>query len=140
MGLFQPVADAVKVLLKEDIIPSKADKLIYWLAPIVSFFPVLLTFAVVPYGDGAALAELNIGILFVLAVTSVSSIGTFMAGWSSNNKYSLLGAMRGVAALVSYEIPLMLSTVGVVIIVRRNQPHPLRPVGGRFGTGGRASY
>jgi NADH-quinone oxidoreductase subunit H len=111
------LADALKVLLKEDIIPSKADKLIYWLAPIVSFFPVLLIFAVIPFGNGAILTDLNIGILFVLAVTSVSSIGTFMAGWSSNNKYSLLGAMRAVASLVSYEIPLMLSTIGIVIIV-----------------------
>ena len=116
-GLLQPLADALKVLLKEDIIPSKADKLIYWLAPIVSFFPVLLIFAVIPLGNGAILTDLNIGILFVLAVTSVSSIGTFMAGWSSNNKYSLLGAMRAVASLVSYEIPLMLSTIGIVIIV-----------------------
>jgi NADH-quinone oxidoreductase subunit H len=115
-GLLQPVADAVKVLLKEDIIPDKADKLIYWLAPVVAFFPVLLIFAVIPFQQGALLADLNIGILYVLAVTSVSSIGVFMAGWSSSNKYSLLGAMRDIASLVSYEIPLVLSTVGVVIV------------------------
>jgi NADH-quinone oxidoreductase subunit H len=115
-GLLQPVADAVKVLLKEDIIPDKADKLVYWLAPIVAFFPVLLIFAVVPFANGALLADLNIGILYVLAVSSLTSVGVFMAGWSSNNKYSLLGAMRNIAALVSYELPLMLSTIGVVII------------------------
>jgi NADH-quinone oxidoreductase subunit H len=115
-GLLQPVADAVKVLLKEDIIPDNADKLIYWLAPVVAFFPVLLIFAVIPFQEGALLADLNIGILYVLAVTSVSSIGVFMAGWSSSNKYSLLGAMRDIASLVSYEIPLVLSTVGVVIV------------------------
>jgi NADH-quinone oxidoreductase subunit H len=115
-GLLQPIADAVKVLLKEDIIPDKADKLVYWLAPIVAFFPVLLIFAVIPFQDGALLADLNIGILYVMAVTSISSIGVFMAGWSSSNKYSMLGAMRGVASLVSYEIPLLLSTVGVIIV------------------------
>ena len=115
-GLLQPVADAVKVLLKEDIIPDKADKPVYWLAPVVAFFPVLLIFAVIPFGDGAVLTDLNIGILFVLAVTSLSTVGVFMAGWSSSNKYSLLGAMRNVAALVSYEIPLLLSIVGVIIM------------------------
>jgi NADH-quinone oxidoreductase subunit H len=116
LGLFQPVADAIKVLLKEDIIPDKADKLVYWLAPVVAFFPVLLIFAVVPFQDGALLSDLNVGILFILAVTSVSSVGVFMAGWSSSNKYSLLGAMRDIASLVSYEIPLMLSIVGVIIV------------------------
>jgi NADH-quinone oxidoreductase subunit H len=115
-GLLQPVADAVKVLLKEDIIPDKADRLIYWLAPIVAFFPVLLIFAVVPFADGAILADLNIGMLYVLAVSSLTAVGVFMAGWSSNNKYSLLGAMRNIAALVSYELPLMISTIGIVII------------------------
>jgi NADH-quinone oxidoreductase subunit H len=116
LGLLQPVADAVKVLLKEDIIPDKADKLVYWLAPIVSFFPVLLIFAVIPFQNGAILVDLNIGFLYIMAVTSISTIGVFMAGWSSSNKYSLLGAMRNVASLVSYEIPLLLSTVGVIII------------------------
>lgn len=115
-GLLQPVADAVKVLLKEDIIPDKADKLVHWAAPVVAFFPVLLIFAVIPFQDGALLSDLNIGILYVLAVTSISSVGIFMAGWSSSNKYSLLGAMRDIASLVSYEIPLMLSTVGVIIV------------------------
>lgn len=115
-GLLQPVADAVKVLLKEDIIPDKADKLLYWLAPGVAFFPVLLVFAVIPFQDGALLADLNVGFVYIMAVTSISTIGVFMAGWSSSNKYSLLGAMRNVASLVSYEIPLLLSTVGVIIL------------------------
>ncbi len=115
-GLMQPVADAVKVLLKEDIIPDTADKLVHWAAPVVAFFPVLLIFAVIPFQDGASLADLNIGILYILAVSSISSLGVFMAGWSSNNKYSMLGAMRNIASLVSYEIPLMLSVVGVIII------------------------
>jgi len=107
-GLLQPVADAIKVLLKEDIIPTKADKIVYWLAPVVAFAPALMIFAVVPFQDGALLADLNIGILYVVAISSVSIVGIFMAGWGSSNKYSLLGAMRVVAAVVSYEIPLVL--------------------------------
>lgn len=115
-GIFQPVADAIKVLLKEDIIPEKGDKLIFWLAPAIAFIPVLMIFAVVPFQSGALLADLNIGILYVVAVSSVVAVGVFMAGWSSNNKYSLLGAMRDVAQLVSYEIPLALSILGVVLL------------------------
>lgn len=115
-GLLQPVADAIKVLIKEDIIPANADKVVHWLAPVVAFVPVLMIFAVVPFQDGALLADLNIGILYVVAISSVSTVGVFMAGWGSNSKYSLLGAMRNVAAVVSYEIPLMLSVISVVLI------------------------
>jgi NADH-quinone oxidoreductase subunit H len=115
-GLFQPVADALKVLLKENIVPAAADKLVHWLAPVVAFVPVLLILAVVPFQNGALLADLNIGILYVVAISSVSTVGVFMAGWGSSNKYSLLGAMRNVAAVVSYEIPLVLAVVGVVLV------------------------
>ena len=116
LGLLQPVADAIKVLLKEDIIPTNADKIVHWLAPIVAFAPALMIFAVVPFQDGALLADLNIGILYVVAISSVSTLGIFMAGWGSNNKYSLLGAMRQVAAVVSYEIPVVLAITGVVVL------------------------
>ena len=115
-GVLQPVADAVKVLLKENIVPANADKLVHWLAPVVAFVPLPLIFAVVPFQNGALLADLNIGILFVVAVSSVTTVGIFMAGWGSSNKYSLLGAMRNVAAIVSYEIPLVLAIVGVVLL------------------------
>jgi NADH-quinone oxidoreductase subunit H len=115
-GLLQPVADAVKVLLKENIVPTAADKVVHWLAPVVAFAPALMIFAVVPFQNGALLADLNIGILYVVAISSVSTVGVFMAGWGSSNKYSLLGAMRNVAAVVSYEIPLVLAVVGVVLI------------------------
>ncbi|MFC1875393.1 NADH-quinone oxidoreductase subunit NuoH [Chloroflexota bacterium] len=115
-GLLQPIADVIKVLTKEDIVPAKGDKLVFWLAPIVAFAPVLMMFAVVPFQSGALLVDLNIGILYIVAISSVASIGIFMAGWSSNNKYSLIGAMRDVAQLVSYEIPLVLSIIGVVLI------------------------
>ncbi len=115
-GALQPVADAIKVLLKENIVPAVADKPVHWLAPVIAFFPVLLIFAVIPFQNGAILADLNIGILYVVAVASVSTVGVFMAGWGSSNKYALLGAMRNVAAVVSYEIPLALSVVGVVLV------------------------
>jgi NADH-quinone oxidoreductase subunit H len=115
-GLFQPVADAVKVLIKETIVPSSADKIVHLLAPIVAFTPVLLIMAVVPFQNGALLADLNIGILYIVAVSSISTVGIFMAGWGSGNKYSLLGAMRNIAAVVSYEIPMVLAIVGVVIV------------------------
>jgi NADH-quinone oxidoreductase subunit H len=115
-GILQTVADTIKLLTKEDIIPAKGDKLVYWLAPAVAVAPVLMLFAVVPFQGGAILADLNIGILYVVAVSSVTAVGIFMAGWASNNKYSLLGAMRLVASVVSYEIPVVLSIIGVVLL------------------------
>jgi NADH-quinone oxidoreductase subunit H len=139
-GLLQPVADAVKVLLKENITPDKADKIVHWLAPIIAFAPVLMIFAVVPFQNGALLADLNIGVLYVIAISSVATVGVFMAGWGSSNKYSLLGAMRNVAAVVSYEMPLVLAVVGVIlvagtlsmnqIVVNQNIPYILlQPLG-----------
>jgi NADH-quinone oxidoreductase subunit H len=115
-GLLQPIADAVKVLIKEDIIPDKADKLIYWIAPVIAFFPVMMVFAVIPFQDGALLTDLNVGIVYALAISSISVIGIFMAGWASGNKYSMVSAMRSIAAIVSYELPVVLSVVGVVIV------------------------
>lgn len=116
-GLLQPLADGLKVLLKEDIIPARGDKWVHWLAPIVALVPAMMIFAVIPFQDGALLADLNIGILYIMAVSSVVVIGIFMAGWGSSNKYSLLGAMRTIAQEVSYEIPLVLSIIGVVLMV-----------------------
>jgi|TARA_Y100000031_G_scaffold156022_1_gene208896 NADH-quinone oxidoreductase subunit H len=115
-GLLQPVADAIKVLIKEDIVPSQADKIVHWLAPVVTLVPVLMIFAVVPFQDGALLVDLNIGLLYVVAVSAVPILGIFMAGWASNNKYTLIAAMRGVASVISYEIPVVLSLAGVVLI------------------------
>ena len=118
-GLLQPIADAIKTVIKELIMPAKGDKLVHWLAPVVLFFSGLMLFAVIPIGKGhlGALADLNIGILYIVAIGSLSVTAIFMAGWSSNNKYALLGAMRAVAQLVSYEVPMVLSIVGVVLIV-----------------------
>jgi NADH-quinone oxidoreductase subunit H len=115
-GLFQPIADVIKILTKEDIVPNKADKIVHLLAPLVALVPALLIFAVIPFGEQAILADLNIGILYIMAVSSVVVIGVFMAGWGSSNKYSLLGAMRTIAQEVSYEIPLVLSIIGVVAL------------------------
>jgi NADH-quinone oxidoreductase subunit H len=115
-GLLQPIADAVKVLLKENVTPSNADKIVYWLAPAVVFAPVVMVFAVVPFANGAQLADLNIGILYVVGVGSISSIGVFMAGWSSSNKYSMLGAMRMVASIVSYEMPIIITIASIILL------------------------
>ena len=115
-GIFQPLATGLKLLIKEDIVPAKADKVIHWLAPIVVFAPVLLIFAVVPLGQRAILADLNVGIVYIVAVSSISAVGIYMAGWGSNNKYALIAAMRSVAQMVSYELPLVLSLIGVVLM------------------------
>ncbi len=116
-GALQPVADAIKVLLKEDIVPAVADKWVHFLAPIVVFIPALLIFAVVPFQDGHGLIpDLNIGILYVVAISALSVVGVFMAGWASGNKFSLLGGMRVIAQMVSYEVPLVLSIISVVLV------------------------
>jgi len=116
LGILQPVADVVKVLVKEDIVPVKADRWAHFWAPIIAFFPALMIFAVIPWGQGAIFADLNIGILYIVAISSLAIIGIFMAGWGSNNKFSLVAGMRTIAQMVSYEIPLVLSIVGVLII------------------------
>ena len=115
-GLLLPLADAVKLMTKEDTTPSAADKLVFGLAPLAFAVPVLLMFAPLPWSEGTVLADLDVGILYVIGVTSAAEIGVFMAGWSSNNKYSLFGAMRAVGLLVSYEIPLVLSILGIVVL------------------------
>jgi NADH-quinone oxidoreductase subunit H len=115
-GFFQPVADAIKILTKEDIITSRGDRVIFWIAPIVGFVSVVMIFAVVPFWEGAVLVDLDAGLLFVLAMGVIPSIGIFMAGWASNNKYALIGAIREVALLISYEIPMGLALVGVILM------------------------
>ena len=114
-GLLQTVADAVKLLSKELVLPQEANKFLYLLAPIMTFAPVLSAFIVIPLGERAVIRDLNIGFLLVFALTNITFIGIFVAGWSSNNKYALLGSMRAVAQNISYEIPLLLSTMGVVM-------------------------
>ena len=115
-GLLQGVADLMKLVLKEDLTPRAADRLVFIIAPILFFAPAIALFAVVPFFDGWAVADLDAGIVYVIAVTSVSSVAAFAAGWASNNKYSLYGAVRGVAQLVSYEVPLILAVTSVVLL------------------------
>lgn len=116
-GVFQPIADVLKVLLKEGIMPSNVDKVVYWLAPVVALVPVFAIFGVMPFTDGGMLADLNVGILYIVAISSISTVGMFMAGWASSNKFSLISAMRVVAAVVSYEIPVVLSIASVLLLV-----------------------
>src|SRR5260221_10045654 len=108
-GLFQPVADGLKMVTKEDIVPRNADKLIHFLAPVVLVVPTLLAYAVLPFGRNLVPIDLDAGILFFFAVGASTELSVFMAGWSSRNKYSLLGAMRAIAQMISYEVPLILS-------------------------------
>lgn len=116
-GLLQCVADMIKLLTKEDITPSQADRLIYNLAAVVPVVPTFLILAVIPFGRGMVAADLSIGFLYIVAVGSLGTIGIFMAGWSSRNKYSLVAGMRTVAQMISYEIPMVLSAVGVLLLV-----------------------
>jgi len=118
-GLLQPVADAIKFLIKELVVPAKGEKLLMWLAPVILFSSVLMVFAVIPIGKGplGALADLNIGIIYIAAISSLGLFGILMAGWGSANKWSMLGGMRAVAQLVSYEVPMVLSLVGIIMIV-----------------------
>lgn len=115
-GIFQPIATAIKILLKEDIVPDRADKLLHFIAPIVVFVPILLIFAVIPFAPGAILVDLNIGVVYAVAISSVSIIGIYMAAWASSNKYSLIAGMRSIAQMISYELPVVMAIVGVAII------------------------
>ena len=115
-GMLQPIADAIKVLTKEDIVPAQADRWLHWLAPVAAFGVTLLWFAVIPFSKDGVLADLNIGILYIVAVASLGGMGVVMAGWACHNKYSLIGAMREISQMVSYEVPVVVSIVGVVMV------------------------
>src|SRR6266566_8305024 len=115
-GLLQPVADGLKALTKEDIVPRAADKVVHFIAPLVLVAPVFLALAVVPMGRNMVGVDIDAGVLFFFAVGAATELSVFMAGWSSRNKYSLLGAMRGIAQMISYEVPLMLSAVTVIMV------------------------
>ena len=115
-GFFQPLADGVKSLTKEDVVPRSADQVVHFLAPLVLVVPVFLALAVLPMGRNMVAADLDAGVLFFFAVGAATELSVFMAGWSSRNKYSLLGAMRAIAQMISYEVPLILSAVTVVMM------------------------
>ena len=124
-GLLQPVADAVKLIFKEELIPSNADKFIFILAPVITVIPALIVLAVIPLGEPIRLfgrqialyvSDVNVGVVYIMAVTSISVYGITLAGWSSNNKYALLGGLRATAQMISYELALGLSFIGPVVV------------------------
>ena len=115
-GLLQPLSDGLKMLIKEDIVPEGADKLLHLLAPILAVVPAILLFAVLPFGRNMIAVDLNVGLLYILAVSSISSYAIFMGGWASRSKFSALGAMRAVAQIISYEVPSVLSVVVVIMV------------------------
>ncbi|MDP5276834.1 NADH-quinone oxidoreductase subunit NuoH [Chengkuizengella axinellae] len=116
LGLFQTVADVLKLLLKEDTIPRNADRFLFILAPVIAFVPAFVVLATIPYTSLLQFADLNVGLLYYFALSSISTIGILLGGWASNNKYSLLGGMRSAAQMISYEVPLVMSVVGVVLL------------------------
>jgi NADH-quinone oxidoreductase subunit H len=116
-GIFQAIADAVKMLIKEDIIPDNADRPLFNLAPILIFVAAALLWTVIPFGRNMIGQDLNVGVLYLVAIGSITTVAVLMAGWSSNNKYALVGAFRVVAQLLSYEIPMVLSMAAVVLVV-----------------------
>jgi NADH-quinone oxidoreductase subunit H len=116
MGFFQPIADGIKSLTKEDVVPASADAVVHFLAPVVLVVAVFLGFAVLPMGRNMVLVKMDASLLFYFAIGASTELSIFMAGWSSRNKYSLLGAMRAVAQMISYEVPLLLSSVVVVMM------------------------
>lgn len=121
-GIFQPLADAVKSLTKEDIVPRSADHVVHYLAPLVLVAASFLAYAVLPMGRNMTAVNLDAGVLFFFAIGAGTELAVFMAGWSSRNKYSLLGAMRAIAQMVSYEIPLILSSVAVIMMAGTLSP------------------
>ncbi|MCB4455646.1 NADH-quinone oxidoreductase subunit NuoH [Leisingera sp. McT4-56] len=124
-GLLQPLADAVKLLTKEDHIPAEADRWLFAMAPVVALVPPFLVFTAIPFGDPVQvfgtevtmmLSDMNVGLLFILAVSGIGVFGTILAGWASNSKYAVLGSLRSIAQMISYEIPMGFSVIGVVML------------------------
>ena len=119
-GLLQPIADALKLLLKEDIMPAEADKVVFWIAPFIVVLAAFTVFVVVPFGPTHAITDMNIGILFMLGVSSLSVLGIVTAGWASNSHYPLIGALRSSAQMVSYEVAMGLAVVSVILMTSLN--------------------
>lgn len=115
-GPFQTIADALKLLVKEDLTPGSVDRIVFFMAPILVFTASLMCYVVIPFGPGLSVADLNVGILYILAVSSMTVLGIMMAGWGSNNKYSLLGGLRSVAQMISYELPMIFALLGPILL------------------------
>jgi NADH-quinone oxidoreductase subunit H len=134
-GLLQPVADGIKMLIKEDIVPARADAVVHFCAPILIAAVAILTLGIIPYGRGMTPFAIDGGILFFFAVGSTTELGVFMAGWGSNNKFSMLGAMRAIAQMVSYELPLIITTLPVVMVAGSLLPDTIVAAQGGFALG-----
>src|SRR5207253_4509705 len=115
-GLLQPIADALKLMMKEDVVPAMSDRWVYNLAPLAFLLPCVLVFGTIPFAPGLGLADLNIGLLFFLAVSALEIVGLFMGGWGSNNKYALLSAMRAVNQIISYDLPFIFAALVPVLL------------------------
>src|SRR6202048_1350547 len=131
-GLFQPVADGIKMLIKEDIVPKRADKIVHFIAPIMIAATAILALGVIPYGRNMTPFAIDGGILFFFAVGSTTELAVFMAGWGSNNKFSMLGAMRAIAQMISYELPLIIVTLPVVMVVGSLSPDAIVAAQSKF--------
>jgi len=119
-GLLQPIADAIKLLIKEDIMPAGADKVLFWMAPVVIVITSFVVYTVIPFGPAHAITDMNIGLLFMLGVSSLSVLGIIMAGWASNSHYPLMGALRSSAQMVSYEVAMGMAVVSAVLMTSLN--------------------
>src|SRR6201981_4142650 len=134
-GLFQPIADGIKMLIKEDIVPARADKGVHFLAPVLIAAVAILSLGVSPYGRDMTPFTIDGGILFFFAVGSTTELAVFMAGWGSNNKFSMLGAMRAIAQMISYELPLIITVLPVVMIVGSLNPDKIVAAQGNYSFG-----
>ena len=140
-GFLQTVADVLKLLLKEDIIPKAADRPLFIIAPVIAFAPSFMVLATIPFTDKFQFADIGVGLLYYIAVSGLTTIGIVAGGWASNNKYALLGGMRAAAQMISYEIPLVMSVLGVILLsgslnlndivdsTKARLVHPLQPIG-----------
>lgn len=134
-GLFQPVADGIKMITKEDLVPRTADRAVHFLAPVVMMVPALMVLAIIPYGRNMVPAELDAGILYFFAVGAGTEVAVFMAGWGSNSKYSVLGAMRAIAQMISYELPLVISAIVAAMVAGSLSPSAIVAAQGGFFLG-----
>ena len=117
-GTLQPLADTIKLVTKEDILPSWADRRVYWIAPVAVFLPALLLWVTIPLGRDLVLRNLELGLFYITAISVLSVMGLLMAGWGSANKYAMLGGLRAAGQLISYEIPFIMSILGVAMLVQ----------------------
>ena len=120
-GLLQPIADAIKLALKEDIIPADADQFVFWIAPMIGLLAAFTVYTVIPFGPSQAVSDMNIGVLFMLGVSSLGALGIVVAGWASNSHYPLIGALRSSAQMVSYEVSMGLTVVSAIMMTSMNQ-------------------